>query len=48
MGDYDERGNYNTELITLTINSLIGDSVRMQKVLEDIIKENIEFLPQYK
>ncbi|MBB6217877.1 6-phospho-beta-glucosidase [Anaerosolibacter carboniphilus] len=41
-------GDYGTALKALTINPLIGDSVKAKKVLDDIIKENKEYLPQYK
>lgn len=41
-------GDYGTALKALTINPLIGDSVSAKKVLDDIIKENEEYLPQYR
>lgn len=41
-------GDYNTALKALTIHPLVNDSVKAKKVLEDIIAENKEYLPQYK
>lgn len=41
-------GDYGTALKALAINPLIGDSIKAKKVLDDIIKENAEYLPQYR
>ncbi|MDF2883179.1 MAG: glycoside hydrolase family 4 [Clostridiaceae bacterium] len=41
-------GNYNTALKALTIHPLVKDVIYAKKVLDDIIKENKEYLPQYK
>lgn len=41
-------GDYNTALKALTIHPLVNDALRAKKVLDDIIKENKAYLPQYK
>jgi len=40
-------GDYNTALKALTIHPLVNDSVKAKKVLDDIIAENKDYLPQY-
>lgn len=40
-------GDYNTALKALTIHPLVNDALRAKKVLDDIIKENKAYLPQY-
>lgn len=40
-------GDYGTALNALTLNPLVGDAVKAKLVLDDIIKENKEYLPQY-
>jgi 6-phospho-beta-glucosidase len=40
-------GDYKAALKALTIHPLIGDSISAKKVLDDIINENKEYLPQY-
>ncbi|WP_055665343.1 6-phospho-beta-glucosidase [Desnuesiella massiliensis] len=41
-------GDYNTALKALIIHPLVNDAIRAKKVLDDIIKENKAYLPQYK
>jgi len=41
-------GDYSKGLQALTINPLVGDAERAKKVLDDILAENAEYLPQYK
>lgn len=41
-------GNYGSALKALLINPLVGDFDKAKKVLDDIIKENIEYLPQFR
>ncbi|RKD32362.1 6-phospho-beta-glucosidase [Thermohalobacter berrensis] len=41
-------GDYNRALQALTMNPLVTDSEIAKKMLDDIIRENIEYLPQFK
>jgi 6-phospho-beta-glucosidase len=41
-------GDYNAALKALTLNPLVGDVNKAKLVLNDIIKENKDYLPQYK
>ncbi|AFK85146.1 MULTISPECIES: 6-phospho-beta-glucosidase [Thermoanaerobacterium] len=41
-------GNYYTALQALTIHPLVPSSTVAKKILDDIIRENIDYLPQYK
>ncbi|SHJ16533.1 6-phospho-beta-glucosidase [Clostridium amylolyticum] len=41
-------GDYNQALKALTIHPLVNDSIKAKKVLDDILEENKEYLPQYK
>lgn len=41
-------GNYYTALQALTVHPLIPSAATAKKLLDDIIKENIDYLPQYK
>ena len=41
-------GNYDTALQALTIHPLVPSAEIAKKILDDIIKENKEYLPQYK
>ena len=41
-------GDYGTALKALTIHPLVKDAISAKKVLDDIIKENKDYLPQYK
>lgn len=40
-------GDYGTALKALVLNPLVGDAVRAKLVLDDIIRENRDYLPQY-
>ncbi|KAA5807365.1 6-phospho-beta-glucosidase [Thermoanaerobacterium thermosaccharolyticum] len=42
------RGDYYTALQALTIHPLVPSSTVAKKILDDIIRENIDYLPQYK
>ncbi len=42
------KGDYKAALKALTIHPLVKDASVAKKVLDDIIRENIEYLPQYK
>lgn len=42
------KGDYNAAIKALTIHPLVGDSGIAKKVLDDIINENMAYLPQYK
>ncbi|WP_066497091.1 6-phospho-beta-glucosidase [Abyssisolibacter fermentans] len=41
-------GDYNTAVQALIMNPLVTSSKVAKKILDDIIKENIEYLPQFK
>lgn len=41
-------GNYYTALQALTVHPLVPSSTVAKKILDDIIRENIDYLPQYK
>ncbi len=41
-------GNYYTALQALTVHPLVPSSTVTKKILDDIIRENIDYLPQYK
>lgn len=41
-------GNYYTALQALTIHPLVPSSTVAKKILDDIIRENIDYLPQYR
>jgi 6-phospho-beta-glucosidase len=42
------KGNYYTALQALTIHPLVPSTTIAKKILDDIIEQNNEFLPQYK
>ncbi|WP_040213249.1 6-phospho-beta-glucosidase [Clostridium polynesiense] len=42
------KGDYSAALRALAIHPLVNDSIKAKKVLDDIIRENIEYLPQFK
>jgi 6-phospho-beta-glucosidase len=42
------KGNYYTALQALTIHPLVPSATVAKKILDDILEQNKEYLPQYK